>query len=80
VNLQPPTNALTDDFINTWCLYGSPDTVAAQVQQYADAGAGNILCSFTNGLLTPERWRLAHQSMELFATEVMPRFKAATKG
>jgi alkanesulfonate monooxygenase SsuD/methylene tetrahydromethanopterin reductase-like flavin-dependent oxidoreductase (luciferase family) len=70
-------NALSEEWIRTWCLYGSPDTVAAQLAHYQGLGVGNILMGFTNGPLTPERYALTRSSMNLFAREVMPRFRDA---
>ena len=78
VDLGAPPDARSDNWIKAWCLYGSPDTVAAELQRYADTGVGNVLMSFTNGPFTDERWRLAQQSIQLFAAEVMPRFKGAS--
>ncbi|MHB9757612.1 LLM class flavin-dependent oxidoreductase [Streptomyces sp. BYX5S] len=69
-------NALSEEWIRTWCLYGSPDTVAEQLGHYEQLGVGNILMGFTTGPLTPERYALTRQSMNLFASEVMPRFRA----
>ena len=74
VDLRDPPDATSESWIKAWCLYGSPDTVAAELQRYADAGVGNVLLSFTNGPYTAERARLAQQSLSLFAAEVMPRF------
>ena len=36
-------NALTEDWIGTWCLYGSPETVLEHLKPYAELGIGNIL-------------------------------------
>jgi alkanesulfonate monooxygenase SsuD/methylene tetrahydromethanopterin reductase-like flavin-dependent oxidoreductase (luciferase family) len=63
---------------DTWCLHGSPETVADQIQAYADIGIGNLLGSFTGAPLTEERTRLGRQSLDLFARHVMPRFRSAT--
>lgn len=71
-------NALSEEWIRTWCLYGSPDTVAQQLRHYEELGVGNILMGFTNGPLTPERYALTRKSMNLFAGEVMPRFRPNT--
>jgi alkanesulfonate monooxygenase SsuD/methylene tetrahydromethanopterin reductase-like flavin-dependent oxidoreductase (luciferase family) len=70
-------NALSDEWIRTWCLYGSPDTVAEQLRHYHKLGVGNVLMGFTNGPLTPERYALTRSSLNLFAREVMPRFRDA---
>lgn len=68
-------NALTEDWIGTWCLYGSPKTVAAHLEEYADLGIGNILCGTTTGPLTEERLRLGNQTLDLMSRDVLPRFK-----
>lgn len=76
VDLPDPPNALSEDWIRTWCLYGSPETVAEQLRHYEQLGVGNILMGFTNGPLTPERYALTQSSLRLFADEVMPRFRS----
>ena len=43
-------DALSDDWIGTWCLYGSPETVIEHLQPYKDLGIGNVLCGTTTGL------------------------------
>jgi alkanesulfonate monooxygenase SsuD/methylene tetrahydromethanopterin reductase-like flavin-dependent oxidoreductase (luciferase family) len=77
VKTHDTPNALSDDWIDTWCLYGSPDTVREKLQPYADLGIGNTLLGFTTGPLTPARIALSQQAMTLFAHEVMPHFKTA---
>jgi alkanesulfonate monooxygenase SsuD/methylene tetrahydromethanopterin reductase-like flavin-dependent oxidoreductase (luciferase family) len=52
-------------------LYGSPDTVARQIQTYADVGVTGMMLWLTWGSNDPERVR---RSMRLFVDEVMPRF------
>ena len=76
VDLPLPPDARSENWIKAWCLYGSPETVRAELQHYADTGVGNVLLSFTNGPFTDERWRLAQQSIQLFAAEVMPHFQS----
>lgn len=68
-------NALSDDWIGTWCLYGSPETVVEHLQPYADLGIGNILCGTTTGPLTEQRLRFADQTLDLLSRNVMSRFK-----
>ena len=68
-------NALSDDWIGTWCLYGSPETVAEHLEPYAELGIGNILCGTTTGPLTEQRLRFADQTVDLMSRKVMPRFK-----
>jgi len=75
VKIHTTPNALSEDWIGTWCLYGSPETVRAHLEEYRDLGIGNVLMGFTTGPLTPERLRLGQQSMRLFAEQVMPHFK-----
>ena len=70
-------NALTEDWIGTWCLYGSPETVIEHLAPYAELGIGNILCGTTTGPLTEERLRLGDQTLRLLSERVMPAFKPA---
>ena len=65
-------NALTEDWIGTWCLYGSPETVIEHLRPYKELGIGNVLCGTTTGPLTEERLRLGNQTLDLLAREVMP--------
>lgn len=69
-------DALTDDWIATWCLYGSPETVIEHLTPYRDLGIGNILCGTTTGPLTEERLRLGNQTLDLLAREVIPALSA----
>jgi alkanesulfonate monooxygenase SsuD/methylene tetrahydromethanopterin reductase-like flavin-dependent oxidoreductase (luciferase family) len=78
VDLHAAPDARSENWIKAWCLYGSPETVTAELQRYAEAGVGNVLLSFTNGPFTDERWRLSQQSIQLFAAEVMPRLRGQT--
>jgi alkanesulfonate monooxygenase SsuD/methylene tetrahydromethanopterin reductase-like flavin-dependent oxidoreductase (luciferase family) len=77
VKIPEAPNALSEDWIATWCLHGSPETVAAKLLPYAELGIGNVLGGFTTGPLTAERLRLADQSLELLAKDVMPLFRDA---
>ena len=52
--------------------FGSPDTVARHVEAMRAMGVGHVLCWMSFGGLPQERVR---RSMELFAREVMPRFR-----
>jgi len=70
-------NALTEDWIGTWCLYGSPETVIEHLKPYEELGIGNILCGTTTGPLTDERLRLGDQTLRLLSEKVMPAFKKA---
>jgi alkanesulfonate monooxygenase SsuD/methylene tetrahydromethanopterin reductase-like flavin-dependent oxidoreductase (luciferase family) len=76
VDLPAAPDARSETWIKPWCLYGSPETVTAELGRYADTGVGNVLLSFTNGPFSEERWRLSQQSVRLFADEVMPHFKS----
>ena len=68
-------DALSDDWIGTWCLYGSPATVAEHLAPYAELGIGNILCGTTTGPLTQQRLDFAAQTVDLISTKVMPQFR-----
>ena len=52
--------------------FGSPDTVAGHIEAMRQLGVGQILCWMNFGGLPQDRIRY---SMELFAREVMPRFR-----
>ena len=65
-------NALTDDWIGTWCLYGSPETVVEHLQPYKELGIGNILCGTLTGPLTERRLALDNQTLDLLSSKVMP--------
>lgn len=80
VDLPPAPDARSENWIKAWCLYGSSETVTAELQRYANTGVGNVLLSFTNGPFTEERWRLSQQSIHLFAAEVMPQLRGGGRG
>lgn len=77
VELRDPPNALTEGWKRTWCLWGSPETVAEQLIQYKRLGIGNVLGGFMSGPLTPRRRQLTEQSVRLFADRVIPLVEAA---
>ena len=52
--------------------FGSPDTVAKHIENMRDMGIGQVLCWMNFGGLPQEKIR---RSMELFARDVMPRFR-----
>lgn len=68
--------ALTEDWIGTWCLYGSSRTVRDKLAQYADLGIGNVLCGTTTGPLDEQRLRWSTQTIDLLARDVLPYFRA----
>ena len=78
--LQPGFRAMADRLKSvTWeglvretLAFGSPDTVARHIEHMRSIGVGQILCWMNFGGLAQERIR---RSMELFAREVMPRFR-----
>ena len=53
--------------------FGSPDTVARHIETMRAMGVGQVLCWMNFGGLPQDKIR---RSMELFAREVMPRFRA----
>ncbi len=69
--------ALTEDWLGTWCLYGSPRTVTEKLAPYAQLGIGNILCGTTTGPLDKRRLGWSNQTIDLLAREVMPCFRSA---
>ncbi|WP_431927964.1 LLM class flavin-dependent oxidoreductase [Amycolatopsis tucumanensis] len=77
VALPPPPDARKPGYQRTWCLWGSPETVTAHLREIQGIGIGNVLGGFLGGPLTPERVAFGRRSLELFATRVMPRFRAA---
>jgi alkanesulfonate monooxygenase SsuD/methylene tetrahydromethanopterin reductase-like flavin-dependent oxidoreductase (luciferase family) len=67
--------ALTEEWMATWCLYGSPQTVIEKLRAYQQLGIGNILCGTVTGPLTEKRLAYADQTLRLLAEHVMPAFK-----
>jgi len=61
-----------DDLVRETLAFGSPDTVAAKIAEMRAIGVGQILCWMSFGGLGQDKVR---RSMELFAREVMPRFR-----
>jgi len=78
--LQPGFRAMEERFAKvSWeqlvaesVAFGSPDTVAERIEEFQRLGVGEMLCWMNFGGLPQERVR---RSMELFAREVMPRFR-----
>jgi alkanesulfonate monooxygenase SsuD/methylene tetrahydromethanopterin reductase-like flavin-dependent oxidoreductase (luciferase family) len=61
-----------DGLVAETLAFGSPDTVARHIEYMRSIGVGQVLCWMNFGGLSQERIR---RSMELFAREVMPRFR-----
>jgi alkanesulfonate monooxygenase SsuD/methylene tetrahydromethanopterin reductase-like flavin-dependent oxidoreductase (luciferase family) len=80
--LQPGFRTLADRMAKvTWeqlvtetLAFGSPDTVADKIAELRDLGVGEVLCWMNFGGLPQS---LVRRSMELFAREVLPRFRGA---
>jgi alkanesulfonate monooxygenase SsuD/methylene tetrahydromethanopterin reductase-like flavin-dependent oxidoreductase (luciferase family) len=79
-SLQPGFRAMAerlsrvtwDGLVRETLAFGSPDTVARHVARMREMGVGQILCWMNFGGLPQASIR---RSMELFAREVMPRFR-----
>jgi alkanesulfonate monooxygenase SsuD/methylene tetrahydromethanopterin reductase-like flavin-dependent oxidoreductase (luciferase family) len=79
-SLQPGFRAMAEklgkvtweDLVRETLAFGSPDTVAAHIAHMRELGVGQVLCWMNFGGLPQDRIR---RSMELFAREVMPRFR-----
>jgi alkanesulfonate monooxygenase SsuD/methylene tetrahydromethanopterin reductase-like flavin-dependent oxidoreductase (luciferase family) len=61
-----------DDLVRETVAFGSPETVARRIETMRDMGIGQVLCWMNFGGLAQDKIR---RSMELFAREVMPRFR-----
>jgi len=80
-SLQPRFRAAAERFAKvTWeglvaetVAFGSPDTVARHIETMRGLGIGQVLCWMNFGGLPQDKIR---RSMELFAREVMPRFRS----
>jgi alkanesulfonate monooxygenase SsuD/methylene tetrahydromethanopterin reductase-like flavin-dependent oxidoreductase (luciferase family) len=79
-DLQPGFRAMAEKLARvTWeglvretLAFGSPDTVARHIEYMRQLGVGQVLCWMNFGGLPQDRIR---RSMELFARDVMPRFR-----
>jgi alkanesulfonate monooxygenase SsuD/methylene tetrahydromethanopterin reductase-like flavin-dependent oxidoreductase (luciferase family) len=79
-SLQPGFRAMAEklgkvtweDLVRETLAFGSPDTVARHIEHMRQLGVGQVLCWMNFGGLPQDRIR---RSMELFAREVMPRFR-----
>lgn len=72
-------DALTEEWIATWCLYGTPEQVIEHLEPYAALGIGNVLCGTTTGPLTERRLALAEQTISLMGQRVIPHFSASRR-
>jgi alkanesulfonate monooxygenase SsuD/methylene tetrahydromethanopterin reductase-like flavin-dependent oxidoreductase (luciferase family) len=78
--LQPGFRAMAERLSKiTWeglvaetLAFGSPETVARHIEQMRRLGVGQLMCWMNFGGLPEDRVR---RSMDLFAREVMPRFR-----
>jgi alkanesulfonate monooxygenase SsuD/methylene tetrahydromethanopterin reductase-like flavin-dependent oxidoreductase (luciferase family) len=59
-------------------IAGTPDTVAAKVQELADLGINHLLVRFL-GEWPGKTRHISEASMKLFSKEVMPRFKTSAQ-
>ena len=79
-SLQPGFRAMAERLSKvTWealvretLAFGAPDTVARHIETMREMGVGQVLCWMNFGGLAQDKIR---RSMELFAREVMPRFR-----
>jgi alkanesulfonate monooxygenase SsuD/methylene tetrahydromethanopterin reductase-like flavin-dependent oxidoreductase (luciferase family) len=79
-SLQPGFRAMADklgrvtwdDLVRETLAFGSPETVARHIAYMRELGVGQVLCWMNFGGLPQDKIR---RSMELFAREVMPRFR-----
>jgi alkanesulfonate monooxygenase SsuD/methylene tetrahydromethanopterin reductase-like flavin-dependent oxidoreductase (luciferase family) len=79
-SLQPGFRAMAErlgtinweDLVRETVAFGSPGTVAAKIEAMRAIGVGQVLCWMSFGGLDQDKVR---RSMELFAREVMPRFR-----
>jgi len=79
-SLQPGFRAMAeklakidwDTLVAETLAFGSPDTVARKIADMRELGVGQLLCWMNFGGLPQDKIR---RSMELFAREVMPRFR-----
>ena len=63
----------SENIYDNWLLFGDPNTCADKIQQLVDTtGITYLNCVFAIGRMKHEE---ITRSMELFAQEVMPRFK-----
>ena len=65
-----------ESLVRQTLAFGSPDTVADKIVELERAGVGEVLCWMNFGGLSQD---LVRRSMELFAREVMPRFRTGVE-
>jgi alkanesulfonate monooxygenase SsuD/methylene tetrahydromethanopterin reductase-like flavin-dependent oxidoreductase (luciferase family) len=63
-----------DEFLQRAMIVGSPQTVAEQINTFADAGVRHMSLLFNFGFMTRGE---ADRSLDLFLEQVLPRFGAA---
>ena len=81
-SLQPGFRAMAerlskitwDNLVAETLAFGSPETVARHIEHMREIGVGHVMCWMNFGGLPRDKVR---RSMELFAREVMPRFRDA---
>ena len=56
-------------FVHGWMSVGTPDSVTAQLQEYADEGVRQVNTRFTVGTYNPQ---LVQRSFDMFVAHVMP--------
>ncbi len=78
--LQPGFRAMAERLSKiTWeglvaetLAFGSPETVARHIEEMRQMGVGQLMCWMNFGGLPEDK---VHRSMDLFAREVLPRFR-----
>ena len=78
--LQPGFRAMAErlskvtweELVRETLAFGAPDTVARHIEAMRQMGVGQVLCWMNFGGLPQDKIR---RSMELFAREVLPRFR-----
>jgi alkanesulfonate monooxygenase SsuD/methylene tetrahydromethanopterin reductase-like flavin-dependent oxidoreductase (luciferase family) len=60
-----------DEFLERAMIVGSPDTVTAQIEAFADAGVRHLSLLFDFGFMRPAE---SGRSLDLFLEQVLPRF------
>lgn len=63
-----------EEFLRKQFITGSPDTVRAELQRYADAGIPHLALHFNFSFMTAEE---SDSSLDLFLAEVLPTFREA---